>query len=117
MKKDLEKDGYDTYMTFVNTSLEVAQQRNQGRDRILPPKLLKDSWESVQKNLGSFQSLFGNQNFLLIDNSSYLDAKQAENKFSILVSKHIKKFISKPIKNSIAKRWIKKQQILKKQGV
>jgi hypothetical protein len=56
------------------------------------------------------------ENFLLIDNSSYLDAKQAESKFSILVSKHIKKFISKPIKNPIARRWIKKQQILKKQG-
>ena len=117
MKKDLEKDGYDAYMVFVNTSLDVAQKRNQKRDRILPPDLLEKSWKDVQKNLGSFQSLFGNQNFLLIDNSSYLDAKQAENKFSILVSKHIKKFISKPIKNSIAKRWIKKQQILKKQGV
>ena len=117
MKKDLEKNGYDTYMVFVNTSLEVAQQRNQKRDRILPPDLLEKSWKDVQKNLGSFQSLFGTQNFLLIDNSSQLDAKQAESKFSILVSKHIKKFISKPIKNSIAKRWIKKQQILKKQGV
>ena len=116
MKKDLEKDGYDTYMTFVNTSLEVAQKRNQGSDRILPPELLEKSWKDVQQNLGSFQSLFGNQNFLLIDNSSYLNAKQAQSKFSILVSKHIKKFISKPIKNTIAKRWIAKQQILKKQG-
>jgi len=116
MKKELEKDGYDTYMVFVNTSLEVAQKRNQERDRILPPKLLETSWKAVQKNLGSFQSLFGNQNFLLVDNSSYLDAKQAEAKFSILVSKHIKKFVSKPIKNPIAKKWIEKQQILKKQG-
>ena len=116
MKKDLEKDGYDTYMIFVNTSLEVAQQRNIDRDRILPPDILEKSWTDVQKNLGSYQSLFGNQNFLLIDNSSYLDAKQAESKFSILVSKYIKKFISKPIKNPIARRWIKKQQILKKQG-
>ena len=116
IKKDLEKDGYDTYMVFVNTSLEVAQKRNQERDRILPPKLLKDSWEAVQKNLGAFQSLFGNTNFLLVDNSSTLDAKQAEKKFVPLVSKHIKKFMEKSIKNPIAKKWIEKQQILKKSG-
>ena len=41
MKRDLEADGYDSYMIFVNTSLEVAQKRNQERDRVLPPKLLQ----------------------------------------------------------------------------
>ena len=34
-KTQLEKLGYDTYMVYVNTTLEVAQQRNQERDRIL----------------------------------------------------------------------------------
>ena len=38
-KKELEDIGYDTYMVMVNTSLEVAQKRNQLRDRVLPPKL------------------------------------------------------------------------------
>jgi predicted kinase len=116
MKKELENDGYDTYMIFVNTSLEVAQKRNQIRDRVLPPKLLKKSWEDVQKNLGRFQNLF-KQNFLIVDNSKTLDAKQAQNKFNVLVKKGVDKFIKKPIKNPIAKRWIEKQKILKKQGV
>ena len=116
MKKELEEDGYDTYMIFVNTSLEVAQKRNQERDRVLPPKLLQKSWEDVQKNLGRFQNLF-KQNFLIVDNSKTLDAKQAQNKFNILVKKGVDKFIKKPIKNPIAKRWIEKQKILKKQGV
>jgi len=116
MKRELEEDGYDTYMVFVNTSLEVAQQRNQERDRILPPKLLEKSWKDVQKNLGKFQNLF-KQNFLIVDNSKFLKPKDAERKFASLVRKGITKFVSKPIKNKLAKRWIKKQQILKKQGL
>ena len=115
MKKDLEKDGYDTYMVFVNTSLDVAQKRNQKRDRILPPDLLEKSWKDVQKNLGKFQGLFGS-NFLVVDNSDTLNLQQAQKKFSMLVRKGIDKFIKKPIKNVIAKKWVKKQQILKKQG-
>ena len=115
MKKELEEDGYDSYMIFVNTSLEVAQKRNQERDRILPPKLLQKSWEDVQKNLGRFQNLF-KQNFLIVDNSKTLGAKQAQNKFNMLVKKGVDKFIKKPIKNPIAKQWIEKQKILKKQG-
>ena len=115
MKKDLEKEGYDSYMIFVNTSLEVAQQRNQERDRILPPKLLEKSWKDVQKNLGRFQNLF-KQDFLIVDNSKHLEPEDATKKFNILVKKGIDKFVKKPIKNPIAKKWIKKQQILKKQG-
>jgi predicted kinase len=115
MKKDLEKEGYDSYMIFVNTSLEVAQKRNQERDRILPPKLLEKSWKDVQKNLGRFQNLF-KQDFLIVDNSKHLEPEDATKKFNILVKKGIDKFVKKPIKNPIAKKWIKKQQILKKQG-
>jgi len=115
MKKDLEKDGYDSYMIFVNTSLEVAQKRNQERDRILPPKLLEKSWKDVQKNLGRFQNLF-KQDFLIVDNSKHLEPEDATKKFNILVKKGIDKFVKKPIKNPIAKKWIEKQKILKKQG-
>ena len=32
----LQQMGYDTMMLFVNTSLEVAQQRNTKRDRSIP---------------------------------------------------------------------------------
>ena len=116
MKKDLEKEGYDSYMIFVNTSLEVAQKRNQERDRILPPKLLEKSWKDVQKNLGRFQNLF-KQDFLIVDNSKHLEPEDATKKFNILVKKGIDKFVKKPIKNPIAKKWIEKQKILKKQGV
>ena len=51
----LRKIGYDTYMIFVNTSLEVAQQRNMERPRKLNPELVETSWKDVQKNKISFQ--------------------------------------------------------------
>jgi predicted kinase len=111
MKKELEDDGYDTYMVFVNTSLEVAQKRNQERDRVLPPKLLEKSWKDVQKNLGSFQALFKN-NFVIVDNSNHLTPKQAEAKFVPLVTKVIRKFVNLPIKNKLGKMWVAKQKRL-----
>jgi len=116
MKRELQEDGYDTYMVFVNTSLDVAQQRNQERDRVLPPDLLEKSWKDVQANLGKFQNLF-KSNFLIVDNSKFLKPKQARQKFASLVKKGINQFVKLPIKNPIAKKWIKKQQILKQQGL
>jgi predicted kinase len=111
MKSELEADGYDTYMCMVNTSLEVAQKRNQERDRILPPDLLEKSWKDVQKNLGAFQSLFKN-NFVIVDNSKHLSDEEAEAKFVPLVTKVVRKFVAKPIKNKLGKKWVEKQKLL-----
>ena len=113
MKADLEADGYDTYMVMVNTSLEVAQARNKLRDRVLPEDLLAKSWTDVQKNIGSFQALFKN-NFVVVDNSKHLNDKQAEAKFVPLVTKVIRKFVAKPIKNKLGKKWVEKQKLLKR---
>ena len=116
-RQDLMKLGYDTFMVFVNTSLEVAQKRNEERARVLPVKIVEKYWNSVQKNMAYFQGLFGSSNFLLIDNNKTLNPKQAQKKFNMLVGKGIGKFIKKPIKNKQAKKWVEKQRILKKQGV
>ena len=115
-KKELEKMGYDTYMVFVNTTLEVAQERNKDRKRILPPDLLKKSWHQVQKNIGAFNGLF-KSNFLIVDNSNFLSEKEATKKFNMLIKKGVGKFISKPIKNKFGKQWIKNQMLLKKKGL
>ena len=111
MKKMLEDDGYDTYMVLVNTSLEVAQKRNKERDRVLPEDLLAKSWKDVQKNIGAFQNLF-KRNFVIVDNSKHLDDKEAEAKFVPLVTKVIRKFVNKPIKNKLGKMWVAKQKRL-----
>ena len=115
-KKQLEKLGYDCFMVFVNTSLDVAQKRNQERARSLPPKLLQKSWKDVQHNLGKFQGLFGG-NFAVVDNSKFLSSKDAAKKFGMIVKKYISKFIGKPVKNPKGKKWVKKQLILKKSGI
>ena len=116
-RQDLIDAGYDTFMVYVNTSLEVAQQRNEERQRRLPANVVEKYWKSVQKNMAYFQGLFGNANFLLVDNNATLNPKQAVKKFNMLVGKGISKFIKRPIKNKIAKKWIEKQQLLKKSGV
>ena len=112
-KKELEEIGYDTYMVFVHTDLDVAQKRNMDRPRKLNPELVEDYWNNVQKNKIYFQGLFGNANFLMVDNSDTLSPKQATKKFNMLVKKGIGKFINKPVKNYIGKKWINKQLILK----
>ena len=68
-------------MVFVHTDLDVAQKRNMERARKLNPELVEKSWNEVQKNRISFQGLFGNANFLMVDNSKTLDEKAAIKKF------------------------------------
>ena len=115
-KKELEAAGYDTYMVFVMTSLEVAQARNKERDRVLPEKLLKKSWEDTRKNLGGYKSLFGGK-FALVDNSQFLDAKAARHKSTNLTKDYIQQWSTEPIKNSIGQKWVQDQFKLKKAGI
>jgi len=115
-KKELEENGYDTYMVFVNTSLEVAQARNKERDRVLPEKVLKKSWEDTRKNLGGYKSLFGGK-FALVDNSQFLNADDARHKFTGLVKNYIQQWSTEPIKNPIGQHWVQDQFKLKKAGI
>ena len=105
-KEHAEKLGYDCYMLFVNTSLEVAKERNSKRDRVLPDELLTQSWKDVQNNLGKFKGLFGG-NFEIIDNTVYGPVPSD-------VQKSINKFVNKPIQNVIGKQWIHTARELKK---
>ena len=115
--EELKKLGYDTYMVYINTTLEVAQQRNAQRDRKLPEKMVAKIWKDVQKNLGKFQGLFKG-NFKIIDNSDKRVAKRDPTAGVILFPKEfyttINKFIKAPIKGALAKRWIQRQLDIKK---
>ena len=108
-KKKAIELGYDTYMVFVNTSLEVAQERNKNRDRVLPDDLLEKSWKDVQQNLGKFQNLFGG-NFRIVDNTVYKP-------ISGQVQKAVNKFVNKPTYNAIGKKWIKTARALKNANI
>ena len=108
--RDIYQDlGYDTYMVFVNTSLEVALERNQMRERKLDDKMVEKMWKEVQNNLGHFQKLFGSDKMLIVDNSTYGEdlLDQAE--------QQINKNLGAPVQNPLGKRWIQEQLIAKKQ--
>lgn len=108
-KKHAESLGYDTYMVFVNTSLEVAKERNKNRDRVLSDKLLTKSWKDVQNNLGKFQNLFGG-NFRIVDNTVYKPISKP-------IQKAVNTFIRKPLYNMIGKKWISTARALKNRNL
>jgi len=94
--------GYDTYMVFVNTSLDVALERNQMRERKLADDMVKKMWQAVQDNLGRFQKLFGADKMLIVDNSSY-DNQDLLNDIDKQINRHLRT----PVQNPLGKRWLK----------
>lgn len=106
--RKLKELGYETYMIFVNTSLDTAIERNNQRTRKLPLDIVKTYWNNVQANIGKFQRLFGMSNMIIVDNNS-----AGENVFNT-VFKQIVKLTKRKVKNYIAKQWIDNQLRLKK---
>ncbi len=104
--------GYDSYMIFVNTSLEVAKERNQARDRTVPEYATVKSWYDCQANIGAFQQLFGPQNFIIVDNNK--SPQELLTATMIKVSKFVRQLMMAPIKNYEAKKWIARELELKR---
>ena len=102
--------GYDTYMIFVNTSLDVALQRNETRRRSLDEDEVKKMWDAVQKNMGKFQTYFGRESFLLVDNNS-----AGEDVFT-KVFVEIGKLIDTKPSSRAATAWIKNQHAINRRG-
>ena len=103
LRGSLDTIGYDTYMLFVNTSLDVALQRNAMRTRQLDATEVEKMWNAVQQNMGKFQLLFGRRNFILIDNNS-----AAEDVFHKLFVQ-IKTLVDDPVTSKAALAWIRAQ--------
>jgi predicted kinase len=100
--------GYETMMIFVNTSLEVAQERNQQRSRSLDPKVVEKMWNAVQQNIMAFQQVFGSSNFIVVDNSGGLEDPERAANFRE-VEKDLHRFLETPPRMPQAKQWIKDQ--------
>jgi predicted kinase len=109
-KKRAEDLGYDTYMIFVNTSLPVALERNRLRKRVLPDDDVKEIWNECQNNLGKLQSLFGSQNFRIIDNTIKGNITPED------IQSSVNSFLNKPIQNRIGAEWIKAAREFKKRN-
>ena len=108
----LQQLGYDCYMIFVNTSLDVALQRQKRRERQVPEYITKKSWESVQSNIGKFQKLFGMSNFIVVDNNKS-DLELVTMTMNT-INKTVRRLISTPVKSYIAKQWISKERQARK---
>ena len=109
-KERAEAMGYDTYMIFVNTTLEVAKERNQKRARTLPedgPDGLIAMWQACQDNLEYYQQLFG-KNFALVNNNVY-GPPPGE------IKADVERFIESPVENPKGQEWIESE--LERRGV
>jgi len=105
----LKQLGYDVHMIFVNTTLEVALQRNQERARTVPEKIVVDAWKQVQSNIGKFQSFFGPKNFIIVDN----DMPDKDGRLFDYVFKKVQGLLRRKVDNYIAKAWMSKELRLK----
>jgi len=105
-KQHAESLGYDTYMVFVNTSLEVAQARNKKRDRVLGEDIVNEIWKACQHNLGAFQTLFSG-NFRIVDNTPDGDNLTDD------IKKAVEGFIRARLYNPIGKQWVTTARALK----
>jgi len=109
MAQKLKAIGYETSMIYVNTSLEVAQQRNKQRERSLKPAEVEKMWNNVQQNLMQFQQIFGADRFHIIDNSGGLEDIDRQKNFD-KVYVETQRFLNTPPKNRKALAWIQQQK-------
>ena len=112
--EDLKSIGYDVYMIFVNTSLDVAKERNKKRKRSVDEKIVEKMWFAVQNNIGKFQKYFGSENFIVVDNNEHFEENSKEEQdFKMYLFKLGKKIIESPLKNKVG---IKTIETMKKSG-
>ena len=104
----LETLGYDTYMVFVNTTLETALKRNQLRPRSVPDSIVITNHKQVQKNRNALKAIFGRGNYVEVDNNEDLQYINSQ------VYKKINKLLRKKYSKKIAKNWVDNELAMKK---
>ena len=98
-KSGLEELGYDTYMVFVNTSLDVALKRNAERSRSVPEPIVVKAWKDVQSNIGKFSNMF-RAGFIVVDNNDAGEDILKE------VEKRVRGLLRRKVTNTRAKNWM-----------
>ena len=89
IKNELESQGYQTTMIFVNTDLETALRRNKQRERTLPDELIHKNYKVIEQNIGRFQRLFDDVH--IINNSDSVQNEVPEQLETL--EKEIRKFL------------------------
>jgi cytidyltransferase-like protein len=130
VKKNLEADGYETMMVFVNTSNDVSRERNVERGKLGKRKvpdgtnkqgvpdnssdIRQEKWDLAQKNIGELQKIFGNEKFAVVDNTVDIRKVSPEEKEKIetnfnRVRRMAQQFVRADNQNPAAKAWIEKE--------
>jgi predicted kinase len=107
-KAELESIGYDCYMIFVNTSLDVALERNLKRERTVPEDITIRSWRAVQNNIGKFNNLFKN-GMIIVDNN------KADEDIILSVFRRVKTLLKNKVTNRRAHQWMDME--MKRRGI
>ena len=107
-KAELESIGYDCYMIFVNTSLDVALERNLKRERTVPEDITIRSWRAVQNNIGKFNNLFKN-GMIIVDNN------KADEDIILSVFRRIRTLLKNKVTNRRAHQWMDME--MKRRGI
>ena len=106
---ELKQIGYDTYMIFVNTTLDVALARNAERERSVSDSVATTSWNAVQGNLGKFSQHFQG-NLVIVDNN---DVKEDDGTIFNNIFVQIRKLLRKKVTNPTAKAWVRNEMKLR----
>ena len=101
--QNLRAIGYDIHMVFVNTSLEVALERNKTRPRVLPDAVVINSHKQIQKNMGRLQRIFGVRNFVVVDNN------EVAQDVNPTVHKRIRGMVNRAPTSYQAVKWIHRE--------
>jgi len=106
---NLQAKGYDITVIFVDTPLEVAQKRNQSRDRKLPPALVEKIHGAVRKNVETLQDQLkvSNIDFVMVENGDGADMQQV---LQTRIGRVVRQAVNSPIKNPEGRRRIVQQR-------
>ena len=107
----LKQLGYDTHMIYVNTSLDVALDRNSKRERKVSTSIATKSWKDVQSNLGKFSQHF-RRNMIVVDNNEVLED---DGTLFNDVLRQIKPLLKRKVTSPSANAWIEME--MKRRGI
>ena len=114
IKKELEDLGYKSMLVFVNTSNEVSKKRNVQRGKIggreVPEDIRLEKWMDAQRARPTLKKMFGEKNFIEVDNSYDLRSASQDIVDKVLgkfneVYKMVRKFVRTPVSSQSSKEW------------
>ena len=98
-KSKLEDIGYDAYMIFVNTSLDIALERNHRRKRRLHDDVVRSIWGEVQQVKNQLANIFSSGFIEIVNNRASEDVFRK-------TFVEVQKLIKRSPTNAKARAWI-----------